>query len=130
MLIPVGALAYHLGPGQAQLGLDRASQVLLEADQLAGQKKWDLAQAQYERALELVPGEQIGRIRKIRLERAKAQMENAQLPAAHADLKSLVAELGADPNCRCKIAGRSAIDVGQQSILHDLVDATRRSLAG
>ena len=96
ILIPVGALAYHMGPGQDQLDLESASQMLVAADVLAEDESWAKAQAAYETALTLVPEDNDQLVRKIRLQRAKAQMHNAQLPAAHQELKSLVAELSDD----------------------------------
>ena len=88
ILIPVGALAYHMGPGQQRLDLEEASQMLLAADWLAENEKWAEAQSAYENALELVPDDNVDLSRKIRLQKAKAQINNAQLPAAHGDLKS------------------------------------------
>lgn len=98
ILIPVGALAYHLGPGQQQLDMEEASQLLLAADVLADDQDWATAQVAYERALALLPDDNVQLSQKIRLQRAKAQINNAQLPVAHQDLKALVAEISADKN--------------------------------
>lgn len=96
ILIPVGALAYHMGPGQRQLDLEQASQMLLAADVLAENEDWATAQVAYEKALELVPEDNVQLSQKIRLQRAKTQIKNAQLPVAHQDLKALVAEVAAE----------------------------------
>ena len=72
ILIPVGALAYHMGPGQDQLDLESASQMLVAADVLAEDESWAKAQAAYETALTLVPEDNDQLVRKIRLQRAKA----------------------------------------------------------
>ena len=111
ILIPVGALAYHLGPGQEQLDLEEASQMLLAADVLAEDNDWATAQVAYERALELVPDEDGDLVRKIRLQRAKAQINNAQLPAAHSELKSLVADMTSD-----KAADKAVLEDAQSTL--------------
>lgn len=93
MLIPVGVFAFHLGPGQNHLKLDQAAQVLINADALAAEEKWADAQTEYEKALTLVPDHRDDLRFKVQLQRAKAQMQNAQLPEANSDLQGLVATL-------------------------------------
>ncbi len=93
MLIPVGAFAYHLGPGQNDMKRDSAAQLLADADDYASAKEWASAQELYEKALEKLPDDAIKTQRRIRLERAKCQLENKQLPEANDDLKVLVDEL-------------------------------------
>jgi hypothetical protein len=96
LLLPV-ALAYHLGPGQAQKALDAAAARLAEADRLAAANDHAAAVERYDEALKLLPAERTTEARKIRLERAKAMMLAKKLPEAHADLKALVDELQEDP---------------------------------
>lgn len=93
MLIPVGAFAYHLGPGQNGMKRDAASQLLAEAEQRVVEKDWPAAQQLYELALEQLPDGELAIQRRVRLERAKCQLENKQLPEANQDLKVLVNEL-------------------------------------
>ena len=97
LTIPVAAYAYHKGPGQRQLQLDDVSRILARADQHASTAEWAQAEADYEAALTRLPADQVVEARRIRLEKAKAQMFIKKLPIAHQDLKSLVDELQADP---------------------------------
>ena len=96
LLVPVLVGAYHYGPGQKQLLLDDVAGILAEADRHAANAEWAEAEERYEAALNLLPPEQVAEARRIRLERAKAQMLAAKLPTAHQDLKSLVQELEED----------------------------------
>ena len=103
MLIPVGAFAYHLGPGQSEMKRDAAAQLLADAEALVANEDWAAAQKLYEQALEQLPDDEVAIQRRVRLERAKCQLENKQLPEANQDLKVLVNELSeakeeVDPN--------------------------------
>jgi len=70
--------------------------LLRQADRLAADKEWSAAVERYDQALALLPAGHNAEARRIRLERAKAQMLAKKLPEAHADLKALVAELEGD----------------------------------
>ena len=93
LLVPVAAGAYHYGPGQERIKLDDASRMIRQADSYAANKQWDKAVAAYTEAQTVLPKDQLQLGRRLRLERAKAQMFAAQLPAANAELKGLVEEL-------------------------------------
>jgi hypothetical protein len=93
LMLPVLVGAYHYGPGQRRLQLDDVAAVIAEAEQHAAAERWEGAVAKYDEALSMLPADQIGVSRRIRLERAKAQMFVKQLPAAHESLKELVAEM-------------------------------------
>ena len=97
LALPVGGIAYHYGPGQERLRLDDAATLLSEAQGLVDQHDWVGAQERLDEALKLVPTTQIAEIRRIRLERAKAQMLAKQLPDARRELLALVDELNDDP---------------------------------
>ena len=96
LLVPVLVGAYHYGPGQKQLLLDDVAAILAQADRHAASGEWAEAEGRYEAALKALPPEQVQEGRRIRLERAKAQLLAQMLPAAHQDLKSLVHELEQD----------------------------------
>jgi hypothetical protein len=96
LMIPVAAWAYHKGPGQRQLVLDDAARLLTEADRLAAAEDWAAAEAKYEAALVVLPGDKLEEAQRVRLERAKVQMMAKKLPTAHADLKALVDEMQSD----------------------------------
>ena len=96
LMLPVLIGAYHYGPGQEKLKLDDVSRILAEADQLAGQEKWSQASSRYEQALASLPPGRVDEARRIRLQRAKVQMLDRQLPEASAALTELVDQLESD----------------------------------
>ena len=95
-LLPIAALAYHLGPGQQLMVLDSAGDALDQAEKYAADEEWAKAVVAYDLALNNLAAEDTDASRRIRLEKAKAQMLAAQLPAASTDLKSLVDEMVAE----------------------------------
>lgn len=95
LLLPV-AMAYHYGPGQMQQKLDVTAKKLAEAQRLADAKDCAAAADAFGDALKLLPDGHTEQARKIRLQRAKAQMLAKQLPEAHADLTALVDDLSND----------------------------------
>lgn len=97
LIVPVGALAYHFGPGQAKLQLDSVANLLESAKADVTAERWGDAQATYEQALARTPEDQPQLRRELRLEICKAQMMNRQLPSAHDSLLSLMEEANADP---------------------------------
>lgn len=96
LLLPVVALAYHFGPGQNQVTLDRVDRLLTEADALAKAEMWDQAVVRYKEALQELPEERVAEVQRVRLEMSKAQMLSSQLPEAHQTLRSLVDTLRED----------------------------------
>ena len=93
LVLPLGAWAYHEGPGQDQLSLDEVDRLVAEGFTAASEKRWTDAVAKYDDALAELPEDHEATGWRIRLERDKAQMQAAKLPAAHADLQSLVGEM-------------------------------------
>jgi hypothetical protein len=93
LLLPVIGVAWHYGPGQERVQMDRVAAVLSQADAAAAAGKWQEADELYDEALRLLPPDRVPVMRRVRLERAKAQMLAQKLPVAHADLKELVQEL-------------------------------------
>src|SRR5688572_25972075 len=106
-LLPLGGVAYHLGPGQERMALDAAAAAAAEgraharaAEALAGPDaaaEWGLAVAEFERALESLPADRVDARRTLVLERAKARMLCSELPRANGELAALVEELADDP---------------------------------
>jgi hypothetical protein len=103
LLAALGVGVYHLGAGPEKMKLDVAATRLTEAE--AAAKAEDFAEAieKYDLALAALPTDRKDDARKIRLEKAKAQMLAKKLPEAHADLKVLVDELTAEPNADAKL---------------------------
>ncbi len=97
LLVAVAGVTYHLTAGPGQEKLDTAAVRVKEAETAAADKNYADAVTKYEAALAALPSERKAEARKIRLEKAKAQMLAKQLPDAHADLKGLVEELATDP---------------------------------
>lgn len=97
LLLPVAGLAYHVGPGQEQKALDAVAGHIRAAEAAAAERDFALAVDEYTEALKLLPEGRTPEARKLRLEKAKAQMLARQLPEATADLKALTDELAADP---------------------------------
>src|SRR5262245_6729286 len=93
-----GAVAHYFGPGVDRHKLDAAAKHITAAEAAAADEDYPVAVEQYNAALKALPEGRTAEARKIRLERAKAMMLAKQLPDAHADLRSLVDELAADPN--------------------------------
>jgi hypothetical protein len=93
LLAPVGAAAYHYGPGQDHLAQDDAARALHRADRAVAAGDWALAIGSYDDALKVLPTARVGEARRIRLERAKTQMMGKQLSTAHGELLALVDEL-------------------------------------
>lgn len=111
LLVPLGAVAWHYGPGQDLLKLDDAARLLDRARGQAAGRDWVAAAKTFDEALKLLPADKAGEARAIRVERAKAQMLARQLPEAHADLTGLVDEMKADPAADPKVLAdaRSAL---------------------
>jgi len=109
LLVPVAAAAYHYGPGQDLLAQDDADRALRRAEQLAADKQWAYAVQAYDEALKLLPGKRIDEQRRIRLERAKAQMLSKQLPEAHQEFATLVEELKDSGDAKLRAASQSAL---------------------
>ncbi len=109
-LLPIGAGAYHFGPGQDRMRVDQAAAAIDRAEELAREARelasiqgdeaardlWTAAEAAYSEALETLPADKLDEGRRLRLERAKAQMFVSRLPEARRDLARLVDELEED----------------------------------
>jgi hypothetical protein len=93
LAVPVAAGFYHLGPGQEDLKNDVANIHLTKAANFAEQGQWGVAQTNYAKALEALPADQHQERLRIRLELAKAQLNDAKLAPAYNELSLLVEEL-------------------------------------
>lgn len=112
LLLPVGAFAYHYGPGQEHTRADAAASALARAESAAAKAReiaaregddaardaWAEADEAYGEALDALPADKKRESHSIRLERAKAQMFLSQLPQVRRDLEGLVEELANDPS--------------------------------
>jgi hypothetical protein len=115
LLLPMGFGIWHYGPGQERVQLDAVAKLLSQADEAAREEKWAEAVELYDQALKGLPGDRVTAARRIRLERAKAQMQAQQLPSAHQDLKLLCEEMQDDekPDTKLLAEVRSALGQAQ-----------------
>jgi len=108
LLAPVAAAAYHYGPGQALLPIDRAAGLANEGEELANaalalgdgeeaRAGWRAALERYEQALQLLPPDHAAAARRLRLEAAKAKTHVGELLVAETELAALVDELVKEP---------------------------------
>lgn len=101
LLLPIGAWAYHEGPGQDRMALDAADALLVDAHQAALDGSWNTAVRGYEEALAKLPKDQEAVAQRLRLELNKARMQAKGLGTAREELEALVDELAeakqADP---------------------------------
>ena len=103
LLLPVMGAAYHYGPGQERLLLDDVGRKVAAAE--AAIKAGDFAGAEkaYGEALATLPTKKVKAARRLRLERAKTQMQASKLPTAHNDLEVLLKELEDDSSADKKL---------------------------
>ncbi len=92
-LVPVAVAAYHYGPGQDQMKLDDARSHMRLAEKAADDLEYEDALEQFDKALGLLPDEEADAINRIRLEKAKIQMNAKRLPDAHNALTALLDDL-------------------------------------
>jgi hypothetical protein len=111
LLLPVGFAIWHYGPGQEHQTIDDVGGLLAKADEAAKAERWADAVALYEEALKWLPESRAVEGRKVRLEKAKAQMMAAGLNEAQDDLRTLVEELQSDEKADKKLLAeaRSAL---------------------
>ncbi len=112
LLIPVLGWAYHLGPGQKQVQLDLADDLIRQAASASELGEHDTAIVSYSNSLSTLPSDSVETSRQVRLELAKEQMLAGQLPEARGSLEGLLDELEEDSAAK-----------------QELVDATRTALA-
>ena len=105
LLIPLGAAAYHFGPGQESLKFDQAYQYVNLAEKHLRDKEFAEAVVDFDKAISSLPNGDISIAKKLRLEKAKAQMQCSQLPEAYKNLESMLSELNenTEPKIRAEI---------------------------
>lgn len=105
LLLGMGAaIAHWFGPGVERQQLDVVAKHVRAAEAAAADQDYTGAVEEYAAAIKALPEGRTAEARKLRLEKAKAQMLCKQLPEAHADLKALADEVAADPGADPKLA--------------------------
>ena len=97
LMIGLAGAIFHLGPGKENLVLDDAANALRSAQVAVQSENWGDAIDHYDKALELLPPEKENEARRVRLEKAKAQMMNSKLPDSRKALQGLLNEMLDDP---------------------------------
>ena len=89
LLIPVGLLALHYGPGQTGLARDRVAKLVAQAKQSEAKEDWRAAMKTYADAIAAAPdGDNETRL-KLRLAHGKARVYAGELPEALVDMESV-----------------------------------------
>ena len=113
LVLPLGGAAYHYGPGQDRLAEDRAARAserafeqadtarrtAAESGDDAARPLWAEAERGFDEAIQALPKGHDLALAKLRLERAKAQLNISKLPNARGDLDGILRDLelaGAD----------------------------------
>lgn len=97
LLLPAVAVAWHLGPGVDGRARDRAAVAVRDAERLRADDPAAAVDA-FDEALSRLPAADGARAMRLRLERAKARIDAAQLAEASRELDTLVDELAATPD--------------------------------
>jgi hypothetical protein len=102
LLLPIGAWAYHEGPGQDRIALEETDAIVLAAHQAASAGDWKLAVAEYQKALGSLPKNpeayDVKVAQRLQIELSKARMQASGLPEARNELETLVEQLQSDEN--------------------------------
>ena len=103
LCLPVAGWAYHQGPGQDQLQLDKVDAALLDATKELDGGSHDAAIQRYKDALKELPEERTSEARRIRVAMNKLRIKHRQLVEAQEDLAELVEEMTADPKAEVEV---------------------------
>jgi tetratricopeptide (TPR) repeat protein len=107
LCVPIGAWAYHEGPGQDRAALERTDAILVAAHAAADAGDWAEAAKRYEEALGKLPKDADatpkGLVPRLQLELNKARMQAAGLPTAREELETLVEQLQAEKDADSKL---------------------------
>lgn len=111
LLLPIGAWAYHEGPGQHREALEATDAVLVEAHAAADAGKWREAVKGYEAALKSLPkdADVVDKrlTQRLQLELNKARMQASGLPDAREDLETLVEQMNGDKDSDQQLLGEA-----------------------
>lgn len=128
LIAPVGLVAYHYGPGQDWQEEGQVAALVIQAEEAVADGQAQTAIERYREAIDKLPAGHETTAWRMRLEIAKTQLQNEELPEAHGDLKVLLDEL---LDARTKWDERDvnaeaddAVEVPEQ-----LIDEARQGLA-
>jgi tetratricopeptide (TPR) repeat protein len=110
-LVPVVLLAYHFGPGQSRLTMDRAARKIADARALELKEDWQGAYEAWSAALAATPQDKTTARLQLQLAQARTRMYTGELPEAMEDMDKLLTEaqrVGADKNFQHEVRGTLA----------------------
>lgn len=111
LLLPIGAWAYHEGPGQDLEALETTDAVLVAAHEAAAAGNWAQAIARYEEALTKLPknADAVAKTttQRLQLELNKARMQHRGLPVARQELEVLVEQMVAEQDSDPALLGEA-----------------------
>jgi hypothetical protein len=90
LMVPIGLIAYHYGPGQLRQARDRAARQLAVALAAEARDDWHAAEAAYRQALNELPTQDVDARLSTRLAHAKARQFLGELPEAMEETESLL----------------------------------------
>ena len=103
MCLPVAGWAYHQGPGQERLQLDKVDAALYDASLELNGGSHDAAIMRYEDALKELPSDRVDEARRIKLAMNKLRIGHRQLVEAREELAELVDEMAADETAEADV---------------------------
>lgn len=104
LMLPAVVGAYHFGPGQNGMKMDKAADALAQAKAAVSAENWSVALSAYDAALGAVDAKTQPELAySIRLGKAQAQMFASQLPEASSELEMLLEDMNSDPKSDAKI---------------------------
>lgn len=100
LVLPIGAWAYHEGPGQDRVALEETDAVLVAAHAAADAGRWKEAVSRYEEAVAKLPKQDTAAskatVQRLQIELNKARMQASGLSTARAEMDSLVEQMEAE----------------------------------
>ncbi len=111
LLLPIGAWAYHEGPGQHREDLEATDAVLVKAHAAADRGAWRDAVKHYEEAIKSLPkdADVVDKrlTQRLQLELNKARMQASGLPDAREELETLVEQMNGDKDRDPQLLGEA-----------------------
>ena len=129
LLVPVGVIAWHYGPGQAQLRRDFAGDKLRAARAAAAAEDWGRAAELYGEAAKALPEESVADRQRLQLAQATHRVRAGELIEGQEQLEELLSDLesGEDRDPVLTASVRHELAAG---LLHRLADAVGGSHRG
>ena len=114
-VVPVSALAFHLGPGQRLQQRDDVAVHIAAAETAASQENWQLAGEEYMKARGLLPDQEHAARARLQFLEAGTKLEGGDLVAAGEEFADLLAREEATPAADPKLVAKLREQIGQTS---------------